>query len=119
MGLWDSFTSAFAGNANNATNTLGNVANLAGQAGQTLGNNLVSNPGIWSQLGNNAGDILKYGGALWSAFNQQNMGKKNFKLQQDAYNYNKMLSDRELGRQDRANKTLNDAWNASMFGKGL
>ena len=45
-------------------------------------------------------------GGLWSAYNQYNMGNKMFDLQKQAFNYNKMLSEREKKRQEEAEKAM-------------
>ena len=41
-------------------------------------------------------------GGLYSAYSTQDMAKKQYKLQKDAYNFNKMLSEREMENQDDA-----------------
>lgn len=60
---------------------------------------------------------LGTGGALWSAYNQNKAAKQAFKLNKDAYDFNKMLSQRQLQRENQANQNLVNAWNASNFHK--
>lgn len=60
---------------------------------------------------------LGTGGALWSAYNQNKAAKQAFKLNKDAYDFNKMLSQRQLQRENQANQNLINAWNASNFHK--
>ena len=79
--------------------------------------------GFLSWLGGDAGGTpnwlttLGTGGALWSAYNQSKMAKKAFNLNKDAYDFNKMLSQRQLQRENQANQNLVNAWNASNFHK--
>ena len=76
-----------------------------------------------SWLGGDAGGTpnwltaLGTGGALWSAYNQNKVAKQAFKLNKDAYDFNKMLSQRQLQRENQANQNLVNAWNASNFHK--
>lgn len=60
---------------------------------------------------------LGAGGALWSAYNQSKMAKKAFNLNKDAFDFNKMLSQRQIQRENQANQNLLNAWNASSFNK--
>ena len=60
---------------------------------------------------------LGTGGALWSAYNQNKMAKKAFNLNKDAFDFNKMLSQRQLQRENQVNQNLVNAWNASSFNK--
>ena len=79
--------------------------------------------GFLSWLGGDAGGTpnwltaLGTGGALWSAYNQNKAAKQAFKLNKDAYDFNKMLSQRQLQRENQANQNLVNAWNASNFHK--
>lgn len=65
----------------------------------------------------NALKLLGYGGALWGAYNQQKQAKKMFDLQKQAFDFNKMLSNRQLERENMAQQNLNDAFNASLLAK--
>ncbi|OCR99239.1 hypothetical protein A9K75_07895 [Campylobacter fetus subsp. testudinum] len=64
----------------------------------------------------NLGAIAGNGGALWGAYNQANMAKNNFKLQQDAFNFNKMLANKEMDRRDKADTSLYNAFKTSNYG---
>jgi hypothetical protein len=50
---------------------------------------------------------LALAGGIWSGYNQQKMAKKQFDLQKDAYNYNKMLSEENRKRRDDVDKAFN------------
>lgn len=56
-------------------------------------------------------------GMIYGAVNQQQMAKKMFKQQQQAFDFNKMLSQRQISRENQANQNLINAWNASNFNK--
>lgn len=55
-------------------------------------------------------------GGLYGAYAQQRMGDKQFKMQRDAFNYNKMLSERERKRQEEAEMALQQGFKNSGFG---
>lgn len=101
----------------NITQAIGGVASGKNNGGGG------SSGGFLSWLGGDAGGTpnwltaLGTGGALWSAYNQNKMAKKAFKLNKDAYDFNKMLSQRQLQRENQANQNLVNAWNASNFHK--
>ena len=56
------------------------------------------------------GNILGGGAALYGAYNQQKMAKKNFDLQQDAYDFNKFLANEELKRRKNMENKLQNVW---------
>ncbi|HEF2782792.1 TPA: hypothetical protein R8653_001332 [Campylobacter coli] len=56
------------------------------------------------------GNVLGAGGALYGAYNQQKMAKKNFDLQKDAYNFNKFLVNEELNRRKNMENKLQNVW---------
>ncbi|EAU00322.1 hypothetical protein [Campylobacter curvus] len=56
-------------------------------------------------------------GSLYGGYQQEKMAKKQFDLQKDAYDFNKMLSQREIDRQNQANQNLANAWTNSSFYK--
>ena len=101
----------------NITQAIGGVASGKNNGGGG------SSGGFLSWLGGDAGGTpnwltaLGTGGALWSAYNQNKMAKKAFNLNKDAYDFNKMLSQRQLQRENQANQNLVNAWNASNFHK--
>ncbi|WP_181001447.1 hypothetical protein [Campylobacter concisus] len=100
----------------NITQAIGGVASGKNNGGGSSG-------GFLSWLGGDAGGTpnwltaLGTGGALWSAYNQNKAAKQAFKLNKDAYDFNKMLSQRQLQRENQANQNLVNAWNASNFHK--
>ena len=55
-------------------------------------------------------------GGLYSAYNQQHMANKMYGLQKDAYNYNKMLSEREKKKQDQAQASFQTGFTNSNLG---
>lgn len=101
----------------NITQAIGGVASGKNNGGGG------SSGGFLSWLGGDAGGTpnwltaLGTGGALWSAYNQNKAAKQAFKLNKDAYDFNKMLSQRQLQRENQANQNLVNAWNASNFHK--
>lgn len=88
----------------NITQAIGGVA-----SGKNNGGDAGGTPNWLTALGT--------GGALWSAYNQSKVAKQAFKLNKDAYDFNKMLSQRQLQRENQANQNLVNAWNASNFHK--
>ena len=82
---------------------------------------------MWEALGNflngdtlkNLGSVVGNLGGLWGAYNQQKMAKKNFGLQQDAYNYNKMLSEEERKRRDIQDRAISNAFANSTLSSGV
>ncbi|EAH4846027.1 hypothetical protein G9109_001567 [Campylobacter coli] len=56
------------------------------------------------------GNVLGAGGALYGAYNQQKMAKKNFDLQKDAYSFNKFLANEELNRRKNMENKLQNVW---------
>ena len=56
-------------------------------------------------------------GGLWGAYNQQNMGNKMMGLQEDAFNYNKMLSEEERKRRAQADSNMSTGFANSSYGK--
>jgi hypothetical protein len=65
---------------------------------------------------NKNSDTIGALGGLYGAYSQHQMGQDMYKLQKDAYNYNKMLSEREKKRQEEAEMALAQGFNNSGFG---
>ncbi|MDX2323513.1 hypothetical protein [Campylobacter hepaticus] len=97
--------------------------NLASSSGSFLNGlkNSFSNFGDWlfkssdtNKITNfdRLGNILGMGGALYGAYNQQKMAKKNFDLQKDAYNFNKYLAQEELRRRKNMENNLQKVWSS-------
>ena len=57
-------------------------------------------------------------GGIYSSYNKQHMANKMYGLQKDAYNFNKMLSQQELNRRKKADKSLQSAWANSSYNTG-
>ena len=57
-------------------------------------------------------------GGIYGAYNKQHMANKMYGLQKDAYNFNKMLSQQELDRRKKADKSLQSAWANSSYNTG-
>lgn len=56
-------------------------------------------------------------GGLYSGLQKQKAANKALQMQQDAFDFNKMLSQREIDRQDRAQQDLYNAYNASTYAR--
>lgn len=55
-------------------------------------------------------------GGLAGSYMQYDMGKKQYGMQKKAFDYNKMLSDREMKRQEEAEMALSQGFKNSGFG---
>lgn len=109
--FFSGIVSGLAGAANTAANSGGwNFLDMLKGAGNWL---LGSDKAGTSNLLNAAG----LAGGLYSGLQQQKAANKALQMQQDAYNFNKMLSQREIDRQNRAEQNLYDGWNASTFAR--
>ncbi|EAO7118586.1 hypothetical protein FEE79_05865 [Campylobacter coli] len=95
--------------------------NLASSSGGFLNGlkNSFSNFGDWLFKSSDANKITNFdrlenvlgaGGALYGAYNQQKMAKKNFDLQKDAYSFNKFLANEELNRRKNMENKLQNVW---------
>ena len=103
-------------------NLIGSVANPVASGGTSFLDglkNLGSSFSNWLGQENNANSITNFDklggvlggvGALYGAYNNQKMAKKNFKLQEDAYNFNKYLANQELQRRANMEQKLQDVW---------
>jgi hypothetical protein len=100
-----------AGAANKAANSGGwNFLDmLKGAGGWLLGADKSGTPNWMNAAG--------LAGGLYSGLQQQKAANKALKMQQDAFDFNKMLSQREIDRQNRAEQNLYDGWNASTFAR--
>jgi|GEM_PF-657222 hypothetical protein len=91
----------------------------------------VNGGGFWDFL-KNAGDwlggsdaagtpnwmnALGMAGNMYSGIAQQQAAKNLMKQQKAAFDFNKMLSERQISRENQANQNLLNAWNSSAFGK--
>lgn len=56
-------------------------------------------------------------GGLWGAYNRQTMAKDNYKLQKQDYYYKKRLSERNIRRQEEAERALQEGFENSISGK--
>ena len=108
-----------------ATNFAGLPQNLAGASGgwnfldmlKGVGNQAL---GLFSGSGGETPAWLQaagLAGGLYSGLQQQKAANKALKMQQDAFDFNKMLSQREIDRQDRAQQDLYNAYNASTYAR--
>ncbi|MBZ7949689.1 hypothetical protein [Campylobacter molothri] len=101
--------------------TSGFVPNLASNSGGFLNTakNALGNFGDWLFKENNTNKITNFdklsnilggAGALYGAYNQQKMAKKNFDLQKQAFDFNKYLSNEELRRRANIENKLQNVW---------
>ena len=100
-----------AGAANKAANSGGwNFLDmLKGAGGWLLGADKSGTPNWMNAAG--------LAGGLYSGLQQQKAANKALQMQQDAFDFNKMLSQREIDRQNRAEQNLYDGWTASTFAR--
>lgn len=91
-GFWDFFKNA----GNKALNWLG------------------SNDGAGTPNWMNA---LGMAGGIYSGVAQQQAAKNIMKQQKAAFDFNKMLAERQISRENQANQNLFNAWNSSNFAK--
>ena len=101
MGLLEGYESIankaipqYANAVSSSTNWWDNLNKSVGFDGGLLGN-------ASTFLDDNSKAIGTLGG-LYSAYSTQDMAKKQYNLQKDAYNFNKMLAEREIENQDDA-----------------
>ena len=95
-----------------------NFNNLLSGLNNTIGfgsNGLLGN--ATNYLNDNSDGLGALGG-LYGAYNKQNMANKQYNLQKDAYDFNKMLSQQELDRRKKADKSLQSAWANSSYNTG-
>ena len=67
----------------------------------------------------NLGGLIGGAGALYSAYQKQRNAKKELALQKDAFNFNKMLAQRQIDRQNRADDDLYRAFRNSSYYRGV
>ncbi len=68
--------------------------------------------------GNGVGNwqnLLGTTGNIYGAYSQQKAVNKALKIQEDAYNWNKMLSQRQIDKENEAQRNLNSAWANSSY----
>lgn len=105
-----------------ATNFASLPANLAGTNSGWNFLDMLKGAGGWLLGADKSGtpnwmNAAGLAGGLYSGLQQQKAANKALQMQQDAYNFNKMLSQREIDRQNRAEQNLYDGWNASTFAR--
>lgn len=59
--------------------------------------------------------LLGAGAKMYGDYQSQKMAQKQYALQKQAFDFNKMLSQREINRQNTAQNALNQAWSNSML----
>ena len=62
-------------------------------------------------------NALGMAGNMYSGIAQQQAVKNLMKQQKAAFDFNKMLSERQISRENQANQNLLNAWNSSAFSK--
>lgn len=83
---------------------------------------LLKSAGSWLGSSDAAGtpnwmNALGMAGNMYSGIAQQQAAKNLMKQQKAAFDFNKMLSERQISRENQANQNLVNAWNSSAFGK--
>lgn len=79
-------------------------------AGDWLGNSDAAGTPNWM-------NALGMAGNMYSGIAQQQAAKNLMKQQKAAFDFNKMLSERQISRENEANQNLLNAWNSSAFSK--
>jgi hypothetical protein len=101
--------------------TLSKEAAAAPDLAASTANQLATDPSMLSKFftdskgGFTMDNLLKpvgLGGQLWGAYNQEKMAKKQYKLQKDAYNYNKELSEEERQRRSLMDEAFANGYGA-------
>lgn len=94
------------------------MLNFLGNIGSSITNGLT---GLNNYAGNfsNLGGLIGGAGALYSAYQRQRNAKKQMDLQKNAFNFNKMLSQREIDRQNKADDDLYQAFRNSSYYRGV
>ncbi|WP_086290850.1 hypothetical protein [Campylobacter devanensis] len=64
------------------------------------------------------GGLIGGAGALYSAYQKQRNAKKELALQKEAFNFNKMLAQRDIDRQNKADDDLYQAFRNSSYYRG-
>ena len=83
---------------------------LLKSAGDWLGNSDAAGTPNWM-------NALGMAGGIYSGIAQHQVAKNMMKQQKAAFDFNKMLSERQISRENQANQNLFNAWNSSAFGK--
>ena len=89
---------------------MGLLKNAGSKALSWLGNSDAAGTPNWM-------NALGMAGNMYSGIAQQQAAKNLMKQQKAAFDFNKMLSERQISRENQANKNLLNAWNSSAFGK--
>lgn len=86
------------------------VKNVASKAGNWLGGSTPASS-VPNWLG-----VIGTAGKIYADVQSQKAAKKNLELQKQAFDFNKMLSQREINRANKANNNLANAWAQSTAG---
>lgn len=101
---------AAAANSDGASGGGFDFMGLLKSAGDWLGNSDAAGTPNWM-------NALGMAGNMYSGIAQQQAAKNLMKQQKAAFDFNKMLSERQISRENQANQNLLNAWNSSAFGK--
>lgn len=89
---------------------MGLLKNAGGKALGWLGSSDAAGTPNWM-------NALGMAGNMYSGIAQQQAAKNLMKQQKAAFDFNKMLSERQIARENQANQNLLNAWNSSAFSK--
>nr|DAE82697.1 MAG TPA: hypothetical protein [Caudoviricetes sp.] len=89
---------------------MGLLKNAGGKALSWLGDSDAAGTPNWM-------NALGMAGNMYSGIAQQQAAKNLMKQQKAAFDFNKMLSERQIARENQANQNLLNAWNSSAFSK--
>ena len=94
------------------------MLNFLGNIGSSITSGLTK---LDNYAGNfkNLGGLIGGAGELYSAYQQQRNAKKQMDLLKDEFNFNKMLTQREIDRQNKADDDLYQAFRSSSYYRGV
>lgn len=93
------------------------MLNFLRNIGSSITNGLTELDNYAGQF-SNLGGVIGGAGELYSAYQKQRNAKKELALQKEAFNFNKMLAQRDIDRQNRADDDLYRAFRNSNYYRG-
>ena len=94
------------------------MLNFLGNIGSGITSGLTGLDNYAGQF-SNLGGLIGGAGALYSAYQKQRNAKKQMDLLKDEFNFNKMLTQRQIDRQNKADDDLYQAFRSSSYYRGV